>query len=579
MALATAHLDSSSIKSTGAHYTPVVLAKFLAGETAKLIDHEQSPPITILDPACGDGGLLKAITLALPESMRGRLVLKGYETDTVALEKAAQSLELLGVKSIRLKHTSFIDYVAGQEWSSSPLFDSMHAVEDLNDVVISNPPYVRTQVIGTERSRELASAFGLTGRLDLYHAFVVAITKVLRDGGVLGLLTSNKFMFNQSGMSVRRLLRRSYNLKALFDLGDTKFFSAAVLPSILIARRTLTWTDDSQCSYTRVYETKTEDKVEATNTHSILDSLNKSEKGVVRTREGTFAIERGVLDRDHDAGSVWRLSSSNSRAWLATVSRHRQFSFGDIATVRVGIKTTADSIFIRDDWDSLPDAVKPETSLLRPLITHHSASRWNFRNLAELPKKVLFTHTNDESTGRRPIDLQSFPKARAYLESHRRRLEARKYVLDAGRRWYEIWVPQNPSDWLKAKIVFPDISKGPRFALDDSRVCIVNGDCYWITLKPGVPDEWLLTLLAVANSSFITKYYDLVFHNKLYSGRRRFMTQYVREFPLPKLSAGDMRRITDLVSQLTDNECEPETEMEVDELVWSLFGMAKEPSW
>ena len=39
-----------------------------------------------------------------------------------------------------------------------------------------------------------------------------------------------------------------------------------------------------------------------------------------------------------------------------------------------------------------------------------------------------------------------------------------------------------------------------------------------------------MLLLAVANSSFITKFYDIAFHNKLYAGRRRFMTQYVKKF-------------------------------------------------
>ena len=39
--------------------------------------------------------------------------------------------------------------------------------------------------------------------------------------------------------------------------------------------------------------------------------------------------------------------------------------------------------------------------------------------------------------------------------------------------------------------------------------------------------------LAIANSTFIEKYYDLKFNTKLYSGKRRFMTQYVEQFPIP----------------------------------------------
>ena len=82
--------------------------------------------------------------------------------------------------------------------------------------------------------------------------------------------------------------------------------------------------------------------------------------------------------------------------------------------------------------------------------------------------------------------------------------------------------------------MFPDISESPRFFLDTTGA-VVNGDCYWITLKEGVEEDWLLLMLAIANSSFITRYYDVAFHNKLYAGRRRFMTQYVKDFPLPRL--------------------------------------------
>jgi hypothetical protein len=72
---------------------------------------------------------------------------------------------------------------------------------------------------------------------------------------------------------------------------------------------------------------------------------------------------------------------------------------------------------------------------------------------------------------------------------------------------------------------------------------IVNGDCYWITLKSGQDEKLLWLILAISNSKFIEKYYDLKFDNKLYSGRRRFMTQYVKKFPLPDPQLAVTQRI------------------------------------
>ena len=169
----------------------------------------------------------------------------------------------------------------------------------------------------------------------------------------------------------------------------------------------------------------------------------------------------------------------------------------------------------------------------------------------------------------------------------------RQYVVDSGRQWYEIWVPHNPQEWSLPKIVFPDIAVEPRFFLDRSGA-VVNGDCYWITLRPGRHPDWLMLMLAVANSSFIVRYYDTAFHNQLYAGRRRFMTQYVKQFPLPDIesrpSQGAIARVHQLVAApivpLAANSvaagngaCRSisspltELEREVDDLVWQAFGL------
>ncbi len=154
----------------------------------------------------------------------------------------------------------------------------------------------------------------------------------------------------------------------------------------------------------------------------------------------------------------------------------------------------------------------------------------------------------------------------------------RKYVTEAGRQWYEIWVPHNPMHWAKPKIVFPDIAEEPRFFLDSSGA-VVNGNCYWITLRPGFDMKWLYLILAIANSSFITKYYDLAFHNKLYAGRRRFMTQYVRMFPLPDSKTALSREIIKLSNHLVGGKgIKMEQETQIDDLVWRSFGLTKEVS-
>ena len=416
-------------------------------------------------------------------------------------------------------------------------------------------------------AKELAKRFGLTGRVDLYHAFAKCMADILKPGGILGLLTSNRFLTIKSGASLRELFVADFDLEAIYDLGDTKLFVAAVLPVILVGRKG--YTGKSNCSFHRIYEHRKGVNGSTIKSDSPLQALRDDLSGVIETPKGCFCIEVGKLATD---GDNWSLASVQSDAWLDTISKHQLHTFGDLGKVRVGIKTTADEVFIRSEWDSLPKEQQPEKQLLRPLLTHHVSDRWKAQ---PAEKHVLYPHAS--KNGKRfPVDLKKFPNSAAYLESHRIRLTRRTYVIEGGREWYEIWVPHNPADWSKPKIAYPDISEHPRFFFDDSGA-IINGDCYWITLFDGVEQDWLLLMLAVANSTFITKFYDTMFHNKLYAGRRRFMTQYVSKFPLP-----DLKKSSAIVHQaraVLMNGITDEAEKTLNALVWHAFGLREEIPW
>jgi SAM-dependent methyltransferase len=566
----------SHAKLNGIHYTPPELAGFLARVTVQALG-ERDGSFHVLDPACGDGGLLLAFAKAVPASLLSRLFLTGYETDPAALARAERTLTDSGAAAITLLPQDFLSVEGVEpaiEYGQQGLFDPVEPVGQRFDAVIANPPYVRTQVLGAKKAQELAQRFRLTGRIDLYQAFTRAMANVLKPGGVLALLTSNRFLTVKSGASLRGLLRREFALDAIYDLGDTKLFTAAVLPVIVVAKKRCPKAS-STCIFDRVYEHRGEAPVgKPTSTYSSIVEALQDRKcdGLIKTPKGIYSVERGVLSVAGE--EAWSLSTPMRDTWLKAVSTSRECSFSDLAKIRVGIKTTADEVFLRDDWNRLPDSMKPERALLRPLLTHYEANRW-FANTDRKQQQVLYPHVI--RNGRRvPIELDEYPRAAAYLKHHEARLRRRKYVIDAGREWYEIWVPQNPEDWKKNKIVYPDIAEFPRFFLDTSGA-IVNGDCYWITLNDDVKLDWLPLMLAVANSTFITRYYDAVYHNKLYSGRRRFMTQYVGGFPLPALEALCSKRIVRLVSRLVrEGKASETTEKEIDDLVWAAFGLGKE---
>jgi hypothetical protein len=399
---------------------------------------------------------------------------------------------------------------------------------------------------------------------------------VLAENGVVGVITSNRFMTTKSGQAVRCALLSCFRILHAWDLGDTKLFDAAVLPSVLLARgrsnRQQPQTDG--IFYSSIYETGDAANAEAADALSALTADNDT---VIAVPDGRrFRVRHGTLDNGGDPEGIWRVATQATDQWLATVAANTWETFRRIGKIRVGVKSTADKVFVRNDWSDLPGG-RPE--LLRPLITQKCARRFK----ADVPaqakhiKEILYPHEITEK-GRSAVDLSLYPKAAHYLEGHRDVLEARAYLIDAGRKWYELWVPQDPAAWSSPKLVFPDISDKPIFWIDTGGG-IVNGECYWLQCANKDEQDLLWLALAVANSTFIETFYDHRFNNKLYAGRRRYITQYVELFPLPNPACAKARAIIALAKEVHDKTPSAEADTlaaDLDARIWCVFGLPAE---
>ena len=85
---------------------------------------------------------------------------------------------------------------------------------------------------------------------------------------------------------------------------------------------------------------------------------------------------------------------------------------------------------------------------------------------------------------------------------------------------------------------------------------------------------WLAA--AVGNSTFIERFYDYRFHNKLYAGRRRFITQYVEKFPIPDPETSLGREIIAQAKRIYECISSPDVvhlQKELDGMVWESFGL------
>ncbi len=555
-------------KTAGVTYTPKVLADFVAQQIVTAYGKFSSNrAIRILDPAVGHGELIMSLLENCPKNHGQRIEVCGFETDPEAIRIAKERIiEKFPEAVLSFDCHSFLEFIIQK-----------HRYGDLStsnkfcpyDLIIANPPYVRTQILGAVQTKSLSKQFELSGKIDLYHAFITAIASVLKPKGVAGIIASNRFMTTKSGATLRKALIKKLNINHIWDLGDTKIFDAAVLPAVIIAKGKNVSNFGSPL-FTSIYQVKLPSKKSTTDPISALNH-----EGIVKTNDGRcFLVNHGTLGTGGSDKGIWRVVTKKTDKWLSKVEDNCWGTFRDIGKIRVGVKSCADKVFIRNDWKDLQIDGQPE--LLKPLVTHHQAQRYKGQVL-EKPAYILYPH--ECVNGRRQtIDINQYPISKAYLESHRITLARRKYVMEARREWYEIWVPQDPSSWNAPKLVFRDISEKPTFwiNLDGS---VVNGDCYWVTCQKNVQEDMLWLAVAIGNSTFIECFYDYSFNNKLFAGRRRFMTQYVEQFPLPNPNCFLGKKIINTAKKIFEvmpSSKAYELHNKIDKMVWQSFGFTIE---
>lgn len=533
------------IKNTGATFTPRQLSVFLAERLGSYAIHKKNQ---VLDPACGEGELLTAIGDVLYANSIN-FSLTGYDSNEQYLSYTEERLKNIGIWESALHHKDFLQAIDISDSTGLPsLFEENKS--ELNnsfDIVIANPPYVRTQILGAEQAQILSKKFNLKGRVDLYYPFLIAMTESLKKGGLLGVITSNRYLSTKSGESVRKFLSENYEILELIDLGDTKLFNAAVLPAIFIGRKKKERIPSS-AKFIKVYEDSNGYNNDLISVKSIYHLLNSKKTGYFSVDGKRYKKTSGVLNYKIASGDCWKMLSIEEAEWVAKIDELAHNRVEDFFKVKVGIKSTADKVFIGDKWDNLKEE-KPEDELLKDLISQENIEPWNATDNFKL--KVLYPHISVNGK-KQTINIEKYPKAKKYFSKHKERLKSRKYLIDAGRQWFELWVPHRPDLWKFPKLVFPDISTKPRFYFDYGGK-IVNGNCYWIVGAKETDIDKLLLIQGLANSKLMTKYHDLVFNNKLYSGRRRYFTQYVEKYPLPDINNSIAKEIIEIVKKLNQS--------------------------
>lgn len=108
------------------------------------------------------------------------------------------------------------------------------------DAVIGNPPYVRQELLGDEVKRALKADYtAFDGMADLYVYFYEQGLRLLRPGGRMSFVVTNKWLRAGYAEELRGLFAERGEVEFIADFGHAKHFfpDADVFPCVVVVRR------------------------------------------------------------------------------------------------------------------------------------------------------------------------------------------------------------------------------------------------------------------------------------------------------------------------------------------------------
>ena len=431
----------------------------------------------ILEPSCGEGEFVVEIAGRLMESAlrfgfdaQAAFVrcVYGYDIVEEKIQRCRERIKELGLDPTEA-HINVGDFLSAK-------------VPEV-DVVVGNPPYVRYENIPACQLEYIKNTFPTFHyRADLYIPFFEKTLRALRPGGRHCFICANRWLKNEYGKKLRRLIARCFRLETIVNLERADAFQEDVL-----AYPAITLISNNTRRETFVYA-EVERVGELVNLHP--------------------------TERNTPVGDDW------SDAFIQTEHSHL-YTIEELGfKIGIGVATGADNIFISSE---LPGLVEPE--LLLPAMNakdlRGDTMRWHQEYLL-----------NPYTPSGELISLTQYPLAARYLESHRERLADRHVARKNTSKWYKTIDRINPQLTSEAKILLPDMSGNRYIFVDEGRFYPLH-NLYYVT---GHSVRKLKILSAILMSDIIRQQISSITNN-MNGGFPRWQSQYLRKLKVPDFMA------------------------------------------
>ena len=471
--------------------------------------------MTIVEPACGSGAFLGPMVERFSASCRryrrtlteARDAIRGFDLLDHNIAASRHSIEEIlirdgwpedEVRSVAAAWVAQGDYLL--------LWHEECAV----DFVVGNPPYIRLEDVPEVRMRAYRSSCStMTGRADVYVGFLEMGLRSLKPGGRLGFICADRWMRNQYGGHLRRMITDSFSLDATISMHDVDAFEERVsaYPAISVLRR------GAQIS-----------TIVADTTHA----FGPEDAAAL----STWAVEEHADPIEHKhyraarlphwfAGEdSWPVGSPARLAMIEDLT-DRFPPLQDPATgtkVGIGVATGADDVFVTSD----SELVEPERLVPLAMVrdTTTGGLRWSGHYLV-----------NPWDDNGQLVSLADYPKLRNYYESRAAELRERHVATRLPASWYRTIDKVHHKLTSRPKLLFPDMKSTIHPVLDGGTI-YPHHNLYYV-----ISDTWDLQVLGGLLLSQVANAFVDAYAVKMRGGTLRFQAQYLRRIRVPRQSA------------------------------------------
>ncbi|HNT26567.1 MAG TPA: Eco57I restriction-modification methylase domain-containing protein [bacterium] len=467
----------------------------------------------------------------------------GKDKEQYKEEFTQKQAELFKFVTAWVKDSSDTKLIA--EWSPfksapAPFFDPewMFGVKDGFDIVIGNPPYIQLQsnhgALAEKYAGQNYLSFARTG--DIYALFYERGAELLKEGGHLCYITSNKWMRAKYGEKLRDFFSSRTEPVILMDFGGYAVFdSATVDTNILLFMKTKTNKDKE----------------------------NRERKAKACKIEKDFNT---MIDlADYVEKNSFTLSGLSSESWIISsgdesIIRKRIETLGTPlrewnVQINYGIKTGFNEAFIIDGKtkNRLIKEDPKSAEIIKPLLRGRDikkyriefADQWliNAHNgYASVGAPLVGSQNQKQPQGIvptinqiPPVDINNYSAVKKHLDQYREEIFKR---YDKGDTPYNLRNCAYVEDFEKEKIIYPDIMRLPRDAInhDDYPYFYLDTQGYYAEATNFILTGKSLHIIAAVLASRLGVYSFV----KFYTGPQfdekgfRYKKEYLQNMPIPK---------------------------------------------